>query len=251
MLKKIIPVTLVIGSLGISALIFLGKIPGELATAPLDRSVSSSNEPIPANSPVSTDAVSQKDTVQAIASGISDEIINNNPDGPQTLGEQLSITATDPNKIVEKLMQNGMNIDYSKFNPEIKLSDLHILHISDKNLAENYFKSAEAITERNFSGVSSDFSKETAEDLKKTVAAYNQALSELYSLDVPANLAELHVEKIKLFTFEKNLFENISNYQADPLAALISMKMFGKAYDDLNNLSKKIADFAIQNHLNI
>ncbi len=251
MLRKILPIFLVGGSITIAALILFSRMPGELATAPLDRPATPANEPIPANSPVPTDALAQKEAVQTIASGISDEIINNNPDGPQTLGDQLSITATNPDKIVEKLMQNGMNIDYSKFNPEIKLSDLHILHISDRSLAENYFKNAEDITERNFSGISSDFSKETPEDLRKTIAAYDQALGELYSLDVPADLAELHVEKIKLFTFEKNLFENISNYQTDPLAALISMRMFDKAYEDLNNLSKKIADFAVQNHLNI
>lgn len=240
--------TLLSGSLVLAALIFFAKTPEEtfqVAARP------QANESLPTqNAPAAPNANNQE-LIQDIASGIAQEIISNNPDGPANAVDQLQITAIHPDAIAQKLLQGEMAIDYSKFSPEIKLADLRILAITDKKLAEDYFKNAEGINARNFSNLSVDFSKSTSEDLKALVSAYGRSLEELYSLLVPSNLASIHLEKIRLLTFQKNLFENISNYQSDPMAAMISLRMFDKAYSDMSALSKKMADFAIQNGLNI
>ncbi len=254
MFRRILPLTLLAGSLVFAALIFFAKTPG--TTAPLAE-VLNTNEPLPTqNAPVTPDPVTQA-TIQNIASGIAKEIVDSNPDGPVNSDTQTQFTATNPDAIAQKLLESGITIDYSKFNPQIKPSDLHIIPGADKNLAENYLKNAVAIENRNFSGVAPDFANLSVADLQKLIAAYNQTLKELYSLNVPASLADIHTEKLRLFTFQKNLFENIVDYagnQNDLSAAFmarLSLRMFDKAYTDLSALDEQIANFARQNNLQI
>ena len=181
---------------------------------------------------------------EKIAKDLAREFVNQ-----ENLASQLDI---DPGKLATKILNNQLNnIDLSEFVPEIKLSELKIVRTNDKRVAENYLKNFQAILKNNFSKFDINFAKPTVEDFLALTKAYEGAISEFYKLVVPESLSEVHQQEIKLLTVQKNIFNNLSNYDKDPLKAFVSAQMAVEIDQQLADLQKTITIFISKNSLNI
>ncbi len=183
--------------------------------------------------------------IQEIGEKIAEEIIAQNPEGPEISDGGRLITAPDPKKIAEQILAERLSKSTQPLLvPKIDENLIKIIPGNDPALVNSYLNNTRVISEKNFSGISPNFEDPDIEEFRKLAAAYEKTIAEYYSLNVPAGLVDFHKEKIKLFTQQKRIFTNIANIEKDPLSALISMRLIGQAHDDLTNVNEKIVQFA-------
>lgn len=183
--------------------------------------------------------------VQDIGTQIAEEIIAQNPEGPEIVNAEQLITAPDPKKIAEKIIKERLSqSSFALFTPEVDVNAIKVVPNNDPDFVNGYLRNVKAISDTNFAGINIDFTDPDVEDFKKMASAYEKTISEYYALNVPSSLLGLHKEKLTLFMQQKKIFSNIANIEKDPLAALVSMRLLGRAYDDLTNLNQRIVNFA-------
>ena len=167
-------------------------------------------EPLPAQSPIPTNDYNQ--ISQEVSKAITAELAKANPDGPTVIDGQEGVVAVAPEKMAEKILEQGFQgVDLKDFDPDIRLSDLKIIQSTDKSLSENYLKNFRAILEKNFGAMNINLENPGAKDWRSLVDAYQKTIDQFYSLNVPVSLANLHQQQIKLITVQKNIFEAVSN----------------------------------------
>jgi hypothetical protein len=188
-------------------------------------------------------ASSAQNATQEIAKNIAKEIIRQNPEG---------LTEIKPDQLAnEALSKQIQQMDLSDFSPEINWSDLKIINTSDYSIAENYLKNFQAILRNNFNRLSVEFSRPTALDFQKLAEAYRKSVSEFYNLVTPQALAIIHSEQIRLMSVQKAIFENLSDYEKDPIKALVALQLSKEVDEKLNDLKKEIVAYIIKNGLKI
>lgn len=239
MLRKFILISFLAGSLIISALIFFQKTPDSILKNGIVYSDPQS-EAFEKIKDLPKTPESYSKAITGIAAEIAQQLVEKNPDGPSVSEDQYQITALDPKKIAEKISADKLNdIDLASVNPKIDVNKLKIVPDSDNTLKESYSANVNSIINGNFSGISADFSNPKPNEIEKLVSAYNKSISALYSLNIPAILAETHAEQIRLLTLQRNLFDNIFNFQKDPALALLSMRLIPKAYEDYSTFTAR------------
>ena len=243
MIRKAIALFLIAGSLAFAALILFKD---KTRFLPPEQNIVSKNEELPK---VGTGKIN---STQKIAKNIAAELLKLNPEGPSLENDQPSIIAADPEKLVREIFPDQLkDIDLSFLNPEVKISDLKVADSSDKTLAENYFKNLQAILKNNLSGVSTLLTDPSKENFAVILKAYKAALPQLYQLVVPESLVNLHKEEIRLLTIERNIFENLANYENDPVMAAVSAQAFETAESKLIALIHLMVAFIKNNELRI
>ncbi|TSC82521.1 MAG: hypothetical protein G01um101419_567 [Parcubacteria group bacterium Gr01-1014_19] len=111
--------------------------------------------------------------VQGIGEEIAEEILAQNPDGPEISDEGRLITAPDPKKIAEKIIAERLSKStFPLLAPEIDMSMIKIVPGNDPALVDGYLNNTRAISEKNFSGISVDFTDPDIEDFKKLASAW-------------------------------------------------------------------------------
>lgn len=244
-MRKIFPILLLAGSSIVAVMIFAQNTPENIVvTDPKANLItdkeSFSPEPIPDIPTATANAA-----IQDIGVEIAEEIIAQNPDGPELIEDEPRITAPDPKKIAEQIIKERLSqSSFALLTPEIDINSIKIVPNDDPAFIDGYLQSAKAISDRNFAGINMDFSDPDIEEFKKLAAAYEKTIQEYYTLNVPASFADLHKKKLTLFMQQKKIFTNIANIEKDPLAALISMRLIGRAYNDLTGVNAQIVQFA-------
>lgn len=245
LIKKIFAVALIGGSLVLGFLIISdSRRPLVIETK--------KTEGFDALAPRTESAPLLKNSTKEVAQEIAEELLRRNPEGPALLENGSGIKAIRPDEIVGKIFSDRLeNLDLSEFNPQINGNALKIIKSSDKKLAENYFKNFRAILQNNFSKISADFSNPAAKDLRTLAAIYGKSIAAFYNLLVPEDLAGIHSEEIRLLSIQKAVFENLGNYEADPVKALVALQVLTETDRLFAALNKEMNGYILKNNLKI
>lgn len=227
MLKNTIAVVFLFGSILLASLIIFDKKPEFVLENTLvsEKTVKNLAEDLPSTNINST---------QEIAKTIVQELAAGKTEGPATPEEMVN------NFLAEKIA----NFDYESFVQEIDEKKIKIVRSGDKKLAESYFRNLNVILENNFG-------KSSVEDFDQLALLYQKAIAQLYSLNVPESIADLHRREIAIFATQQKIFEAFADYESDPMKALLAAELAKESYKELSLLRKEMSDFVKNNGLNI
>lgn len=244
-MRKVLSLLLLAGSVLMAVIIFVQKTPEKIVAIGSPAELLTTANKFSAESVPALVSSEPSSEINQIGLGIAEEIIAQNPEGPEISDEGRLITAPDPKKIAEKIIKERLSqSSFALLTPEIDLNSLKIVPNNDPAFVNAYLENAKAISASNFAGINIDFTDPDVEDFKKLAAAYEKTINDYYALNVPSSMLALHKEKLTLFMQQKKIFTNIANIEKDPLAALVSMRLLGRAYDDLTNINERIIQFA-------
>jgi len=214
-MKKIIALTLIIGSLTFAGLILFNtpSLPQQKNLAPILESAAKNQ-----TEQIATEAKPPKNSTNQLAETIAKELLKEkNPSG---------LKPVDPEKIINEVFKNGItNFDVSIINPDIKMADLKISSDNSEAAIKNYALNFKKILARYAPTGRPQNYDASLEDLKILLGFYTNSLPELYQIDVPPQLAQLHREGLKVFQAEKNVLEKLVNSNNDPVGAILVMEM--------------------------
>ena len=169
--------------------------------------------------------LSASNITEAVAKEIAEDIVANNPEGPQA-GEQGGLTTIDPETLTQDILARAFEeIRIEDLRPQITLSDLVIIKSTDKSFAEAYFKNINDNITRNFpEGISINWERPEETNFAALINAYALTMNDALSIAVPTQLAELHRKYISLLGAEKNTLTLIKNYASDPAQAAVAIE---------------------------
>lgn len=145
---------------------------------------------------------------------------------------------SDPEEIADKYLSQAIqSFDYNYFKPEVKQSRLNIINDSGPEIIGNYLKNFNQIAQK-FGWLKLPDAR--PDNLNKLTDAYAQIIDEFYQLAVPTKLAYIHQQIISLLSGQKLALEKISNYQTDPLQALLAFEAAEKLNEELAILQKTL-----------
>lgn len=185
-----------------------------------------------------------KNITRDLSEKIGKEIIARNPDGPSLIDNDEWVKALDPEEVINKLLADDIeNFNYKDLIPSINLNELKVAGESNSQLTEHYLENFKSILENNFQDLSFNWKNPDYKDFNGLITAYEKAIVEFYQLPVPKNLAPIHQKEIALLKAQKTIFENIKNYQSDPVLALLSIQANGQIDQEFARLKKELLSY--------
>jgi len=260
-LKIAVGTTIIIGSLGVGFFLIESRAPIDDAVQnpersfsenPLATTIFSTNNP--AENPVSLRATgkSSENATEKISKKIAEELIAQNPGGPSLTNGIPSITALDPEKLIEEATAAGLaSFDYDSFKPEANIKALTIISVSDKQTLETYFTEFNAALENGRMKLPSELDGSSLAAFVTASHAISETVEKLSRIKTPAGVAVWHAEEIAVLTAQKNIFEAIVGANIDPIRALAAIQAFPASQTELAKLSELFTDFIIKENLSI
>ena len=177
---------------------------------------------------------------------IKNEILQNNPQGPSTIGGKSQIQVPD----TEELTTNFINEAQAEFNiqdfiPEIKDGDLKISKNNTKEAFIEYGQKFDQIVEDGkISEIPDPQKNNDLSVLDTTIENYSNAIEKFYNLTVPELMAGIHKTEIQYLTAELKIMEKIKNYQNDPVSAMLAGQNFSEIEKEFQSrLSEQMQKF--------
>lgn len=236
MFKKIISFSLIIGSVVFAFLIITSEPETVTITAPKNnpanlKTASVSDNLVPTDE---TAYSAEKNSTEELTARIAEELVNLNPDGPISADNQQWINIEKPEELVSKVLARELE----SFNPatlraKVNLSELNVVTTESESDYERNFQ--KAIIEN--IGKTNNGQDLATTEIPKIINSYEKLAAELYKMAVPKNLATLHQKGLELLLTQKNIFEVINNYEADPAKAVIAIQL-------MPTVEKEIKDFS-------
>ena len=257
----------IILALGISGAAFAFKnIDNPLASAPKQTAEIKSNNKVDLNQPFkqaekplasasqsASDSKTEIPTDSSQNSGnltdlfvqkIKNEILQNNPQGPSTIGGKSQIQVPD----TEELTTNFINEAQAEFNiqdfiPEIKDGDLKIIKDSPQKIL-NYGLQFDLIIKDAQSQIK-DWENFDLENIKNMIEIYENSIRRFKELSTPESMADIQKTEIKYLTAELNLLKSVLNYGSDPITAALASQNFSVLEKEFNQtLMEEIDKFS-------
>ncbi len=195
-----------------------------------------------------TDTLTQRFIKQA-----SYQTLKNNPDGPQSGEDGVSIIAPDINNILAASASEKDLVDAAQ-NWQPSESDLvtKTVPATKENIA-NYFKNLKDISDNYFVGVGIPrLSEQTVsgDTFKKTAINLNTFSQKLKELEVPVTFQEFHKNLLTVGIYQKNAFTFYGQNINDPVKIILTLQTRETEYinqlNKFNEEAKKIAFLAPQ-----
>lgn len=197
----------------------------------------------------------QENSTKNIAQKIAKSFIEENPSGPMSPEGELGIFAKNPEEIVDEILSASTDETTQKvLSPKLHFEDLKtIKNASGKDIAF-YFSSREGIiasANQRVKERGASLSSPSVSNLTVFLEVTSRAISELYNLPVPEEVLPIHKEQIRLLAIQEKIFENLVNYERDPMAASVSVSLLFSMTEDLEALSQTISNFIKENNIEI
>lgn len=184
----------------------------------------------------------ENNLTNSIAAQLSQIIIDKNPLGPTEADGQRAIKTPLIEDSLPSLVDTALgNFDFGAFRPEIKKGDLKIIGNSQDSF-DYYLSSLQQTLKKNFASAS--------ENINQVIDQYKKALPELYQLPVPEQLAAFHQKEIGLITSQKLAFESLSQYEADPLKAIMAVRYLSGLNEEFDSLKRELDELTKNNSKN-
>ena len=249
MLRKLISIGLLVGSLVFASLIIFNK-------SETSNSLTTNTEPafkiqdsqLPTAQTDKKLVASKDNSTSQISKSIAQEILARNPNGPELVDQQSSISVPDPETIVDKYLADGIsNFNINDLKGSVNNAKLNVIADKSPEAIKNYFRDFRDILNNNFQSLKIDTDNLSFEKISQLVSAYNQAIKEFYILPVPQTLFAIHKEQISLMTAQRNIFSILENYNEDPLKALLAIQAFESIQKEVTALKTTV--FNLTNNL--
>ncbi len=155
-----------------------------------------------------------------LASIVSKDIINRNPEGPQA--QKLSVP--DAALIAQKALEESTkNFDPSYFNLVVRREEIIINNTQDADTYRAATRQIIADIENNFYPKSDAPLKDRLNELAKL---YENAARDLRALSVPETLAPEHQKIISMVIGKERILETAADYENDPIRAMLALKLW-------------------------
>lgn len=227
--KKIIALTLLGGSLAFAVFIIRGNTQQQIVP------ITTSNKTAFEELSTIIGIANQNNVTREIAAKFAEEL------GPINSAEDLK--NLEPDKLVNQILQESISsFDPASLIPEIRISDFKTTAKHDKAAKDGYFKSLSAVTQAEMSKTGEASLGRNAEDFSAIASAYDKIAANLYNLVVPEPLVDFHKELVKIFILQKNIFDNLANYETDPLKAMAVLPLLEESANQLAILWNQYAE---------
>ena len=214
-MKKFIALTIIMGSLT-----FMGLIIFNSPSLPELKHPNSALNPATKNKveQITAKAQPQKNSTDELTKKITQELFKETtPSG---------FKPVDPEKIInEVLKKNIADFDLGIINPEINRANLKVISDNSETAIKNYALNFKKILAHYTPSTRPENYNASLEDLRILLSFYEKSLPELYQLEVPLKIAELHREGLKVFQAQKNVLEKLIDGEKDPIGAILAMEL--------------------------
>lgn len=165
---------------------------------------------------------------QNLVDTFAQEVVANNPDGPQP-SENGGYTLNAPSDaLVADLTSKLVSGQKIIIDENISYDDIKIISKASPEDAVSYLKSLSDI----LNGISSDkelndLSANQVDDLSLNTAAktaFRNAFDKLIALKVPDSLKDVHVGVLKILADQNKVFELVDNYKVDPVKSFVAIR---------------------------
>lgn len=228
LIKKIFALTLLGGSLAFAVFIIKGSTDRQIVP------ITTFNKPVFETLSTTLNIPNQNNVTQEIAAKFAEEL------GPIQSADDLK--NLEPDKLVNQILNESISsFDPASLIPEVRTQDFKTTAKYDKTIKDAYFKSLSAITQAEMAKTGEASFGRNAEDFQLLSSAYDKIAANLYNLIVPEQLVDFHRELIKIFALQKNIFDNLANYEADPLKAMAVLPLLEESTGQLVTLWNQYA----------
>lgn len=161
---------------------------------------------------------------QNLAQNLTLEVLKANPEGPKSLGDEFSFNNLDET-VLEKTAV--LSIDDLGLNQKVLEKNLKITEDGSDAAVLNYINGinkiiGETTASENYKRlVSQKPGPEMAAAAELTVT---QAYQKTVALEAPRKVAKIHQEMATALDNQRKIFEAISNYEVDPLKAVLALQ---------------------------
>lgn len=174
---------------------------------------------------------------ESFSRSIAQRLVNENPEGTETINGNKGIVVPDPEQIAAELLAEAQaKFEAQQILQDINDIDIKITNENTKASFISYTEKFDAITSEWRAKINSpDNQKEfTKENMSAIISAYENAIQKFYDLPVPKLLVNLHKTEIKYLKAELALLEKINSPEKDPVGSLITSGNFEKIDAEFN-----------------
>lgn len=229
LVKKIFALTLFGGSLAFAVFIIKGNTQQQIVP------ITTSNKPAFEALSTTINVPDQNNVTQEIAAKFAEEL------GPIKNADDLK--NLEPDKLVNQIFNESISaFDPASLIPEVRLQDLKITANYDETIKEAYFKSLSAMAQAEIVKIGETSFESKIDSFKAISSAYDKVAANLYNLVVPEPLVNFHGEVIKTFVLQKKIFDNLANYESDPLKAMAVLPLLEESTSKLAILWNQYAN---------
>ncbi len=188
-------------------------------------------------------AADNSNLTQNFARVFTQEVLDNNPGGPQTdLNGQQTLNLPTEN-YAQELIQKALATTTIEIDEEIPASAIKIKSFYAPDDLANYFESVNKIlADVSSSTASLNIANQssTPEILTLSQLIFESAFQKLKDISVPQPLAEMHKTILKFFGNQNKVLEIASGYQSDPLKAVLVLQSNSQLVErDLGNFQNE------------
>ncbi len=171
------------------------------------------------------------------------DISKGNPGGPTSLNGQNSVGVPDPDTFAQNLVDTSVQkFDPSKLTPVINDSDLHITQDNSTAAVQAYLRQFQTIVTDEANAIPDSVlttNPPSFDELPTLIGIYKDTIAKFYALSVPAVAVPIQKKEIQLLTEKTYIFSTLSNYQQDPVTAIL-------VANELTNVDQAFSDFSAQ-----
>jgi len=202
------------------------------------------------------DRLEEENLTEEINRNIAKIIMENNPDGPQTVDGELQLNVPDPEELAAQVLaEAATKFDPESLKPTIHDSDLIISQDNSKEALIQYFFEINKIVSDSAQEISSSVPNNSENDwlvfVYQLTDAYQESADKFYKLSVPESALEIHKKAIQLLGAKGVVFEKMKNYEGDPITAILALKYLDDLDIQFQNLQEETMEFVKNNNLDI
>lgn len=218
-------------------LVALGGEPAAATPAPVSASLNSNAtqlfvEPLPPESALVTAAPDDSKNITAtLGASIADELIKQNPQGPDHKDGISSIAARDPQELITKILTEQFEkVSPQDFRTTISVNELTIVPDGKGAYAEFAEKWREIMAP--FLALTIPAQNPRPRDFSPLSAVAAETVRRLKALPVPALFAVGFAHDIELIELHRAIFSAIANTDSDPYRASIGLQLWREATEE-------------------
>ncbi len=210
-------------------------------------------EKLPFKSEENPKDLASENLTNELIQSLAGNIVRQNPSGPETIEGKSWLNVNNPEDIANQLIaEAAQKFDPESLKPVIDENKLKIIGDNSQASLLNYLISLGTIILNSSNKIPATILEPenlSVDVLNQAIGVYENTIEKIYDLRVPQLALDIHKKELSLFGAAKNSLEKITNYEKDPLTAMLVAKNLISLDSQFNDLKKEIAEFIQNNNI--
>ncbi len=190
-------------------------------------------------------ASAEKTVTQTITETLAKTIADKNPGGPETIDGKQWINALEPDQAVATILAEAeKNFNIDTLRPFIDAKTISVSSDNSRLALNTYAESLNAAFTAGAQKASSVPVATTDNEMLKNFSyladAYDLTFAQAKKITVPSSFLPLHQKQLGLVGLKANLYRAISDFEKDPVAALMAINALDATETEMNRITESM-----------